>query len=210
MREYVITYPDGTEEVIISDKGFLAVREDFKSRGECSIKSSRKVSVNTPQIEDIQASIQEAIEPKEVIPMKQVTPEAALIKKELLSPETQEWLLSILENEIAPMLVKDVSSYAPGRMRTWMPYEAPLDTTTNKNKPFTPGVLHDELWQFIVDLCHKHGMQAQTCLISKGGNIKPHRDTTYADAWAMGINLGVCNWHISSTRREPSQISLWI
>jgi hypothetical protein len=43
-------------------------------------------------------------------------------------------------------------------------------------------------------------MKAQTCLISKGGNIKPHRDTTYADAWAMGINLGVCNWHISSTR----------
>ena len=87
MREYVITYPDGTEEVIISDKGFLAVREDFKSRGECSIKSSRKVSVNTPQIEDIQASIQEAIEPREEKPMKQATPETALIKKELLSQE---------------------------------------------------------------------------------------------------------------------------
>ena len=200
MREYVITYPDGTEEVIISDKGFLAVREDFKSRGECSIKSSRKVSVNTPQIEDIQASIQEAIEPREEKPMKQATPETALIKKELLSQEVQEWLLSVLENEIAPLLVKDISSYAPGRMRTWMPYEAPLDTSTNTGKPFVPGVLHDELWQFIVDLCHKHGMKAQTCLISKGGNIKPHRDTTYADAWAMGINLGACNWHISSTR----------
>lgn len=200
MREYTITFADGTEEVIVSDKGFLEVKEDLKGRGDCSIKSSKKVSVNTPQIEEIQASIQEAIEPKEEKPMKQVAPEAALIKRELLSTEVQEWLLSILENEIAPMLVKDVSSYAPGRMRTWMPYEAPLDTTTNKNKPFTPGVLHDELWQFIVDLCHKHGMKAQTCLISKGGNIKPHRDTTYADAWAMGINLGACNWHISSTR----------
>jgi len=200
MKTYLITYTDGTEEVIVTDKRISELAEELKAAGKGgSIKPYKEGIVNTPQIEEIKASIQEAIEPKEE-PMKQATPEAALIKRELLSPETQDWLRTILENEIAPMLVKDVSSYAPGRMRTWMPYEAPLDTAANKGKPFTPGVLHNQLWQFIVDLCHKHGMKAQTCLISKGGNIKPHRDTTYADAWAMGINLGVCNWHISSTR----------
>lgn len=201
MKKYLIKYTDGTEEVIATDKRISELAEELKAAGKGgSIKPYKEGIMNTPQIETIQASIQEAIEPKEEKPMKQATPEAALIKRELLSPETQDWLRTILENEIAPMLVKDVSSYAPGRMRTWMPYEAPLDTTANKGKPFTPGVLHDQLWQFIVDLCHKHGMKAQTCLISKGGNIKPHRDTTYADAWAMGINLGACNWSISSTR----------
>ena len=185
MKKYIITYGDGTEEVIVTDKRASDLAQELKDAGKSgSINPYKEEIVEKPQIKT----------------EKQVAPEAALIKRELLTPETQDWLVSILENEIAPMLVKDVSSYAPGRMRTWMPYEAPLDTSASKNKPFIPGVLHDELWQFIVDLCHKHGMKAQTCLISKGGNIKPHRDTTYADSWAMGINLGVCNWHISSTR----------
>lgn len=207
MKKYIISHGDGTEEVIVSDKSTIQLglemfqaRKGAPAKKGASIRLYKEEVVNTPQTETIQTSSQEVIQPKEEKPMKQVPPQAALVKKELLSPETQEWLISILENEIAPVLVKDISSYAPGRMRTWMPYEAPLDTVANKGKPFTPGVLHDELWQFIVDLCHKHGMKAQTCLISKGGNIKPHRDTTYADSWAMGINLGVCNWHISSTR----------
>lgn len=134
--------------------------------------------------------------------MTPAAPPAALIKRELLSPEVQDWLRTILENEIAPILVKDVSSYAPGRMRTWMPYEAPLDTAVNKNKPFVPGILHDDLWQWIVDLCDKWGMRAQTALISKGGNIKAHRDTTYAAEWAFGINLGACEWGIASERQS--------
>ena len=125
-------------------------------------------------------------------------------KHEVLSQETQNWLRTMLENEIAPILVKDVSSYAPGRMRTWMPYEAPLDTAVNKNKPFVPSVLHDELWQWIVDLCDKWGMKAQTALISKGGNIKAHRDTTYAAEWAFGINLGACEWGITSDRQSAN------
>ncbi len=134
--------------------------------------------------------------------MKTVPPAAALIKRELLSKEDQEWLINILENEVAPQLVKDVSAYAPGRMRTWLPYEAPLDSPNSTAKPFVPGLLHDELWQFIVDICHKHGMVAQTALVSKGGNIKPHRDTTFAAPWAMGINLGSCEWFISPTRES--------
>ena len=84
---------------------------------------------------------------------------------------------------------------AKGRQRVWLPYEAPLG-----NQPFTTGLMDDEVWQWIVDRCAKHGFKAQVALISKGGNIKPHRDTTYAAAWAIGFNLGKCDWHIASTR----------
>lgn len=135
---------------------------------------------------------------------KTVPPADALVKCELLSPEEIAWITNKLEEKILPHLVADVSNYAKGRMRTWMPYEAPLDSANSMNRPFVPGILDDEIWQWVVDLCAKHGFTAQTALISKGGNIKPHRDTTYAAAWAMGINLGVCNWHIASKRDSAS------
>jgi len=132
---------------------------------------------------------------------KKVRPPADALKKcELLSPQELGWIINKLEEKILPHLVSDVSNYAKGRMRTWLPYEAPLDSPNSANRPFVPGILDDEIWQWIVDLCAKHGFKAETALISKGGNIKPHRDTTYASAWAMGINLGSCNWHIASSR----------
>lgn len=127
-------------------------------------------------------------------------PQEALIKREVLDEKTISWLIDLLDNEVTPMLVADVSSYAKGRMRAWLPYQAPLDSPQNMTQPFVPGLLHDALWQFIVDICAKHGMQANVALVSKGGNIKPHRDTTYAAQWTMGINLGKCRWSIASTR----------
>ena len=129
-----------------------------------------------------------------------VPPAGALVKLEKLSPQETEWIINKLEENILPHLVADVSNYAKGRMRTWLPYEAPLDSPNSANRPFLPALLDDEVWQWIVDLCAKHGFKAETALISKGGNIKPHRDTTYAAAWAVGINLGSCNWHIASSR----------
>lgn len=141
-------------------------------------------------------------EPTEEVKTKKKTPAPAeaLVKLELLQPDQVAWITSKLEEKILPILQKDVSAYAPGRMRVWMPYEAPLDTPSSVNLPFTPGVLDDEIWQWIVGLCAKHGFKPDTCLISKGGNIKPHRDTTFAAPWAMGINLGKCDWHIASDR----------
>ena len=128
---------------------------------------------------------------------------ACIRKHEKLSPETQDWLREILERDVAPFLETDISSYAPGRQRVWMPYEAPLDNKSSMDKPFMPKLMHEELWQWIVDLCDKWGMKAQTALISKGGNIYPHRDTTYADEWAFAINLGACEWGIASDRQSP-------
>ena len=127
-------------------------------------------------------------------------PAEALVKLERLNQETTNHIISLLEKDVLPNLQADISSYAKGRMRVWMPYEAPLDSPNSPNRPFIPGLLHDELWQFIVDLCAKHGFTAQLALASKGGSIKPHRDTTYAAAWSFGINLGECDWQIASTR----------
>ena len=122
-------------------------------------------------------------------------PTSALIKLEKLTPEEIAEITALLEKNVLPHLQSDVSNYAKGRQRVWLPYEAPLG-----NQPFTTGLMDDEVWQWIVDRCAKHDFKAQVALISKGGNIKPHRDTTYAAAWAIGFNLGKCDWHIASTR----------
>ena len=141
----------------------------------------------------------EATNTQEIKDMK-TEPPSSIEKLEKLSPETVAEIRAKLEENILPKLQADISGYARGRMRTWMPYFAPLDSKNNMGQPFMPGILDDEIWQWIVDLCAKHGFKADTCLISKGGNIKPHRDATYAAAWSFGINLGVCNWHIASDR----------
>jgi len=127
----------------------------------------------------------------------------ALVKLDKLTPEEVTEITALLEKNILPHLQSDVSNYAKGRQRVWLPYEAPLG-----NQPFTPGLMDGEVWQWIVDRCAKYGFKAEVALISKGGNIKPHGDTTYAAPWAMGFNLGVCNWHIQNDRdakRTPAR-----
>jgi len=131
-------------------------------------------------------------------------PTEALVKCEKLSPEAVAEIKQLLEERVLPNLVADVSSYAAGRMRIWMPYEAPLDSPANNKRPFMPGLLDEEVWNWIKAICLKHGFVAATCLISKGGAINPHRDTTYAEPWAMGINLGKCSWSIGRTRETAS------
>lgn len=127
--------------------------------------------------------------------VKTQAPQAALKKLEKMTPEEIAEITALLEKNVLPHLQSDASNYAKGRQRVWLPYEAPLG-----NQPFTVGLMDGEVWQWIVDRCAKHGFKAQVALISKGGNIKPHRDTTFAAPWAMGFNLGKCDWHIASAR----------
>ena len=196
MKMYEVTDYSTGEVFIIEAESAASAAFAFNKEGR-SVKI--RPLTTTQEVKTMDTTPVNTTSPKEGT-MKTVPPQGALIKRELLDVETRQWLVNILENEIAPQLVKDVSAYAPGRMRAWLPFEAPLDSPNSTAKPFVPGILHGELWQFIVDLCHKHGMVAQTALVSKGGNIKPHRDTTFAAQWAMGINLGSCDWYISPTR----------
>ena len=124
----------------------------------------------------------------------------SLVKCERMEAQEVAWITGMLEKHVEPLLVGDVSSYAAGRKRAWMPYEAPLDSPGNKGRPFVPGVLNKEIWGWVKTKCEKHGFSPDTCLISKGGSIKAHRDTTYAAEWAFGINLGGCRWSIAKSR----------
>jgi ribA/ribD-fused uncharacterized protein len=134
--------------------------------------------------------------------MNNNVPATALVKCEKLDAVEVQKIITLLEERALPNLKEDISSYAAGRKRVWMPYEAPLDSPNNQSRPFAPGLLDQEIWAWIKEVCARHGFVAETCLISKGGSINPHRDTTYAAEWAMGINLGECRWSISRTRES--------
>jgi hypothetical protein len=123
-----------------------------------------------------------------------------LVKLEKLAPDEVSHIRAVLAAKVQPFLVADVSSYAPGRNRVWMPYEAPLDHGSSHYRPFVPGLLDAEVWQIVQDICGRHGYVPDVCLISRGGGIRAHRDTTYASAESFAINLGACSWHISSSR----------
>jgi len=60
----------------------------------------------------------------------------ALVKLDKLTPEEVTEITALLEKNILPHLQSDVSNYAKGRQRVWLPYEAPLG-----NQPFTPGLM---------------------------------------------------------------------
>lgn len=126
-----------------------------------------------------------------------------LVKLEKLANDEVIRIRSLLAERVEPYLVADVSSYAPGRNRVWMPFEAPLDHGGNHARPFIPGLLDPVIWGMIRSICGRHGFNPDVCLISRGGGIRAHRDTTYAAAQAFAINLGSCSWHISSSRSSP-------
>lgn len=107
-----------------------------------------------------------------------------------LSPERMNNLIDYLEETVAPNLGTDVSNYAPGRRRTWLPYEAPL----SENMNYKLGLQDDKIWSFVKTMCSTFGWEPELGLISKGGIINPHRDAAYADFRSVGINLGKVTW----------------
>ena len=107
-----------------------------------------------------------------------------------LSQNKIDELVDYLNTNVEPHLGKDVSSYAPGRRRIWLPYEAPLTDTMK----FQVALQDERLWNFILKLCAMFDWQPDLGLVSKGGGIKPHRDAGYANFRAMGINLGPVTW----------------
>jgi hypothetical protein len=108
-----------------------------------------------------------------------------------LTPEQIAPIIKHLEEQVQPHLVNDVSRYAVGRRRVWLPYEAPL----SNSRPWQLGIDDQKLWQWICYICETHaGFTPDVALVAKGGQIKPHRDTSYADYRAIGINLGPVVW----------------
>ncbi len=84
-------------------------------------------------------------------------------------------------------LTGDVSNYARGRQRSWLRHEAPLSDA----RPWRTANQNQELWDEIQEICHQISFVPEVGLASIGGEITAHRDASYADWRAVGINLGI-------------------
>ena len=103
---------------------------------------------------------------------------------------TQRWqrVVRHLEATKNERCQRDYSSYAPGRSKYWLQWEWSL-----KEKRFVPGVRDNRLWNF----CKEFFPEADLGLVCTGPvGIRPHRDDSYADWRAVGLNLGeVESWY---------------
>lgn len=138
------------------------------------------------------------------------TPAQAVVKLAMLDGDFVARCVAFLEEEVRPHLESDVSRYARGRQRVWMGVQPPLDTETNHSQPFTSGLACQTFWDMLTVISEETPWRTsrfanwfpETALVSVGGNILPHRDATYADAWSLGINFGPCRWSIASDRES--------
>ena len=98
-----------------------------------------------------------------------------------------------LENVVRPELTKDVSTYARGRTRAWLQYEAPL----SKYRPYLPGLRDTKLWRWLSECWTGAGYagvpEIGLALYGPIG-ITPHRDASYAHAHTLTVNLGTADW----------------
>lgn len=109
-----------------------------------------------------------------------------------LPSETTERIWAWLENHIGPHLTEDVSSYARGRKRAWLNIEP---TLTNPVREL-PAVYVPEA--YMKALAERIEWEFDYCLVTFSGvldakGIAPHRDASYADYEAYGLNVsGTC------------------
>ncbi len=109
--------------------------------------------------------------------------------------KTIQKLQAWLEKDIAPHLKSDVSTYARGRQRVWLRTE-PLLKSTRLSHPGSvrtiPGLeIPDKYWNRLQEIIN---WKFDYCLVTYSGKenpigISPHRDASYADYGAMGLNV---------------------
>ena len=96
-------------------------------------------------------------------------------------------LTAWLDGQIRPALVPDVSAYASGRLRCWLRTEPPLSTSQHEKPGFK---VQDGIWRRLEQLID---WPFDFCLVTYSGamatGIEPHRDASYADYEAVGLNV---------------------
>lgn len=107
-----------------------------------------------------------------------------------IHPDVVSTIVSYFNEHLDPLLVTDVSRYAPGRRRLWLQYEAPLAAS----RPWLPGHRDQRIWTYIQSICRPYRFSPDFGLVSKGGQIGPHRDASALCAHAVSINLGSVTW----------------
>lgn len=124
-----------------------------------------------------------------------------------LSPTTVRNVIAHLERIVAPELSPDVSTYARGRTRAWLQYEAPLSARQH----YRPGLRDTKLWTWLTKIWGQAGYAgAPDVGLALHGpiGIRPHRDASYAHAGALTVNLGPAEWgwHPDRHGQSPAQL----
>ena len=99
----------------------------------------------------------------------------------VVNPKNQKAIIQHL-NERDKRFTDDLSNYAKGRQSYWLQARWNL-----KDKTFEPGVNDEKIWNY----CKSWMPDADLGLVVYGNvGITEHRDDSYADYKAIGINLG--------------------
>lgn len=104
--------------------------------------------------------------------------------------KVEDWLNSYIRHYLKP----DVSSYAKGRLRTWLQKEP---TLTSPTRILTGTPVDDRILDRLRDLI---GFPFDFCLVTYSGDdtpigISPHRDASYADFEAYALHVsGECRF----------------
>jgi hypothetical protein len=108
-----------------------------------------------------------------------------VISTRQLELDTDRWA-SFLAANVRPHLKPDVSSYAKGRLRVWLGEEPNLGRPGTRPGLVVPGLC--AALEEIIDWPFDY------CLVTYSGDeqatgILPHRDASYANYEAMGLNI---------------------
>jgi len=117
----------------------------------------------------------------------------------ILSMSTVNSVISHLDKHITPDLEPDISSYARGRKRSWLNWEATLTSPTR----FSPGLIDKRLWNWLSQVWKRAGMRGTPELgLAIHGDIPItlHRDASYADKESLNVNLGGVTWLYDTSR----------
>ena len=116
-----------------------------------------------------------------------------------LLPSDINWMIEELE-KVKNDLTRDVSNYAKGRQRVWLNGIGEPHLAYPK---IMPSIQHLTIDKFIQE---KLGIQYDFCLAHFSGDkaigIKPHRDASFSNRIAFGINLGGCDFSIGEPAKE--------
>lgn len=107
-----------------------------------------------------------------------------------ISPTIRQTIVDYLNEKIYPEMIINDKGSAKGRRQLWIQTAPPLNSTAKWHVGF-----EDERIMNYVRSIAPEGFTPEAVLVTKGGNIKRHRDATYGDYLGMSINLGKVTWY---------------
>ena len=107
-----------------------------------------------------------------------------------ISADNQKSIVDYLNETILPHMIINSQGAAKGRRQLWIQTAPPLTSSATWHVGF-----EDERIMNYIRLISPPGFTPEAVLVTKGGNIRRHRDARYADYRGMSINLGKVTWY---------------